>query len=415
MSFFVDSTCAPSATEIEEAQLALQRDGEDLLHIESAIASLLAEVEVQLEKQRTLQSRILISKARISPMRFLPTKILQRIFKACLPDDTVTYVKPSLQSAPLLLCQICRRWREVAEATSELWSSIAISNVYFDQDSYPAMVTRWLAASHNRPLAVHLSHFKPRRYSVSAVFRPHSALIHDLSIHSECIHIKSFMDDVSPALKRLFLSVLSARPSVPPDLRLSHSSATTGVTHLMLLGQHSLLVILPTTFPQMTHLALCQVEEINLGKILIDFPGLVELKIGLVPRGDRTIRLLPPASPAPPIMHHALQILRIDLTRSVVWSGTMLHLASIFDSLSLPSLRELDFTLSPDDPQASVKVWLPDSVKALFGRSSCSAKQLLYLNFKPPSHMDVLFEQLKSVGIALRVDNGPLPPFLSWY
>jgi hypothetical protein len=113
-------------------------------------------------------------------------------------------------------------------------------------------------------------------------------------------------------------------------------------------------------------------------------------------------------------MHRALETLRIDLSRIVVRSGTTLHLASIFDSLSLPSLRELAFSLSQrDDP--SVEVWLPDSVKALFGRSSCSAKQLLYRNFKPPLHMDVLCEQLKSVAVALRVDNGTLHPFSSWY
>ncbi|KAJ8585943.1 hypothetical protein M405DRAFT_719405, partial [Rhizopogon salebrosus TDB-379] len=83
------------------------------------ISSLQADIEVQQEKRRAVQSRIFISTAHISPMRFLPTDILQRIFKACLPDHR--YVTPDIQSSPLLLLQICRRWRDVAETTSELW------------------------------------------------------------------------------------------------------------------------------------------------------------------------------------------------------------------------------------------------------------------------------------------------------
>ncbi|OAX34720.1 hypothetical protein K503DRAFT_803359 [Rhizopogon vinicolor AM-OR11-026] len=63
-----------------EAQLALRRDGEELLRIESTIDSLQAEIEIQ-------QERLSIG---------------------------IHY-------------QICRCWREVAEATSELWSSITSS------------------------------------------------------------------------------------------------------------------------------------------------------------------------------------------------------------------------------------------------------------------------------------------------
>ncbi|OAX34723.1 hypothetical protein K503DRAFT_698218, partial [Rhizopogon vinicolor AM-OR11-026] len=126
MSSVVDSTCIPSVVEIKEAQLALQRDGQELEHVESMINGLYAEIEaihkrVSLlqEKRHAVQSRIFTSRARISSMRFLPTEILQRIFKACLPAGR--YVTPDIRFAPLLLCQICRRWREVAEATSELW------------------------------------------------------------------------------------------------------------------------------------------------------------------------------------------------------------------------------------------------------------------------------------------------------
>ncbi|OAX34722.1 hypothetical protein K503DRAFT_424281 [Rhizopogon vinicolor AM-OR11-026] len=104
-----------------EAQLAWRRDGEELLRI-SPLGSLQAEIGIQQEKRRAVpQPRIFLNRAHISPVRSLPIEILQRIFTVCLPNER--RVKPDIQSASLLLCQICWRWREVAEATSEPWSS----------------------------------------------------------------------------------------------------------------------------------------------------------------------------------------------------------------------------------------------------------------------------------------------------
>ncbi|KAG2342534.1 hypothetical protein BDR05DRAFT_886105, partial [Suillus weaverae] len=117
---------SPLGVEINEARIALQRDGEELLNIDSVVDSLQAEIEaihmrmaIQQEKRRAVEARILENRARISPVRFLPTEILQQIFKSCLPNDR--YVVPHILSAPLLLCQICRRWRDIALATPELW------------------------------------------------------------------------------------------------------------------------------------------------------------------------------------------------------------------------------------------------------------------------------------------------------
>ncbi|KAJ8589332.1 hypothetical protein M405DRAFT_738734, partial [Rhizopogon salebrosus TDB-379] len=104
---------------IQAAQFALQRDREKLRRTKSIINSLRAEIEAQQEMQRTLESRIFANKVRISPASYLPTEILEHIFKACLRNRE--YVEPDIRSAPLVLCQICRRWKDVAEATTELW------------------------------------------------------------------------------------------------------------------------------------------------------------------------------------------------------------------------------------------------------------------------------------------------------
>ncbi|KAJ7719145.1 hypothetical protein B0H16DRAFT_1255598, partial [Mycena metata] len=49
----------------------------------------------------------------------IPVEIISQIFLECLPADG--RVRPSPHRAPLLLAQICRRWREIALGTGQLW------------------------------------------------------------------------------------------------------------------------------------------------------------------------------------------------------------------------------------------------------------------------------------------------------
>ncbi|KAF8205656.1 hypothetical protein K438DRAFT_517563 [Mycena galopus ATCC 62051] len=53
----------------------------------------------------------------------LPLEILSEIFAYCVPDEFIT---PNLTTAPLVLCGLCRQWREVAISTPELWSSLFV-------------------------------------------------------------------------------------------------------------------------------------------------------------------------------------------------------------------------------------------------------------------------------------------------
>jgi hypothetical protein len=383
----------------------LQRDREKLQRTKSIINSLRAEIEVQQEMQRTLESRIFANKVRISPASHLPTEILQHIFKACLRRRE--YVEPDIRSAPLLLCQICRRWKDVAEATPELWSSIKLNDRCIDNDSFTAMVTRWLAASRNRSLAINLLCSASSHEPPSAVFRllvSYSAHIRDLAIQANYLYIHAFIACVHPVLRSLLLDVMHTPmllpvPVSPPPL--PRSIRTSCVTCVRLRKRHALSLILPAVLPRTIHLAVSQMEEITFTKILNDFPALVELEIELSHR-NVALQLSPPTVP---IVHNALETLYIYLTPDAAELGNVAHLASIFDSLSLPSLRRLSFYASHPRRQVSVERWLPDSVKALFGRSSCPTKQLLYYGFQPPQDMNGLCEQLRSVTIDLRIDN----------
>ncbi|KAJ7208316.1 hypothetical protein GGX14DRAFT_454361 [Mycena pura] len=60
----------------------------------------------------------------VYPVLTLPNEITSRIFVHCLPDHG--RVRPSPRCVPLLVAQVCRRWRDIALATCKLWSSIDV-------------------------------------------------------------------------------------------------------------------------------------------------------------------------------------------------------------------------------------------------------------------------------------------------
>ncbi|KAJ7728194.1 hypothetical protein B0H16DRAFT_1589209 [Mycena metata] len=57
-----------------------------------------------------------------TPALTIPPEITAHIFIKCLPTDGLA--SPSPSTAPLVLAQICRDWRNIALHTPELWSSI---------------------------------------------------------------------------------------------------------------------------------------------------------------------------------------------------------------------------------------------------------------------------------------------------
>ncbi|KAJ7766702.1 hypothetical protein B0H16DRAFT_370612 [Mycena metata] len=81
----------------------------------------------------------------------LPPEILSEIFVHCLPE----WPGPDLEEAPLLLCRVCRRFREVAVSTPRLWSSLWID---FDNYDHPCwnIPSLWLSRARSLPLSLWL-------------------------------------------------------------------------------------------------------------------------------------------------------------------------------------------------------------------------------------------------------------------
>jgi hypothetical protein len=102
----------------------------------------------------------------------LPDELIIEIFMLCLPDYTNYWQSPRMlqayqaQDAPLLLCRVCRSWRQLAITTCSLWSTIIYKGS--DRDSQLHLLHLWLSRSGSVPIVVHirLSNARRRVYDV---------------------------------------------------------------------------------------------------------------------------------------------------------------------------------------------------------------------------------------------------------
>ncbi|KAL0946411.1 hypothetical protein HGRIS_012636 [Hohenbuehelia grisea] len=87
-----------------------------------------------------------------SGINSLPAEVLSQIFIHCSENiDTL----PSPTSGPLLVAQVCKRWRQVAITTPLLWSSLSVLMSDFVCLPHISLVKTWITRSASSPL--HLS------------------------------------------------------------------------------------------------------------------------------------------------------------------------------------------------------------------------------------------------------------------
>ncbi|KAJ7243748.1 hypothetical protein C8J57DRAFT_1556377, partial [Mycena rebaudengoi] len=90
-----------------------------------------------------------------SPVLSLPPELICEIFLHCyLPPS----VLPTAKDAPLLLTQVCRRWRTIALSTPLLWSTVTVALLLSSTPTAGAqnMLEMWLERGANCPLSVSL-------------------------------------------------------------------------------------------------------------------------------------------------------------------------------------------------------------------------------------------------------------------
>ncbi|KAJ7171987.1 hypothetical protein C8R46DRAFT_991904 [Mycena filopes] len=104
-----------------------------------------------------LTQRILVKKdgrlrfAAMTPPSPLPPELVAEIFLHCIEFEPVT---PDVDTAPLVLTRVCRRWRAIALSTPELWSYLVVP-IHLSEDDI-AMYQMWLSRACRTPLSLRL-------------------------------------------------------------------------------------------------------------------------------------------------------------------------------------------------------------------------------------------------------------------
>ncbi|KAJ7464695.1 hypothetical protein B0H11DRAFT_2050770 [Mycena galericulata] len=167
----------PPDAEIQQIQTWLIEPVREMTRLDEEIVRLVA-------KRDALKETIDAHQALTSPVRRLPKDIMQVIFISCLPTKHNALL--SADHAPLLLCRVCRSWRDLAISLPVLWSTLHIpfglshelrDGVVAEMPArlVPGLrdaVTRWLERSGSRPLEISVKSF-PDVQAASAQFLEH--------------------------------------------------------------------------------------------------------------------------------------------------------------------------------------------------------------------------------------------------
>ncbi|KAJ6524734.1 hypothetical protein DFH09DRAFT_1286319 [Mycena vulgaris] len=105
------------------------------------------------QKRDALTDSIAAHLAMVSPARRLPEDIVRDVFVACLPAHRNPFILSN--ESPLLLCQICSGWRELALSTPRLWAAVHVVVPNERKVQVLAeMLTQWLNRSGILPLSI---------------------------------------------------------------------------------------------------------------------------------------------------------------------------------------------------------------------------------------------------------------------
>lgn len=354
----VDSMFPPHPAEYISAHHALTQDcatlqliDEDIEECRMRIARAHAQMRLLERRRNTVQHRVSIHRARLSPLRTVPDQVLQEIFQHCLPDTP--YIVPNTRYAPLVLTHVCRRWRAVAHGTSELWSSIALQDRgVWNYELEVEMMKRWLDRSYTRPIRMSITcppctdfglHGNASCSDVFHLAIAHSSHIRDLCLNVNKTYLHHFINHASlPALRSIVISLHSVQrideplePTTPAFISAPH------LRHVTFKGNGTLNNPIPRTlFPQITHLSFDCNLTLDLALLFQDFPNLQHLTLSLSLSRDALRVRLPPQSDhrilAPSLLHF-----EVCLDRDMVDFGDPTTLETLLDQLELPALQAL--------------------------------------------------------------------------
>jgi hypothetical protein len=284
----------------------------------------------------------------------LPTEILAQIFLYCLPEDTFLTPTPAL--APVLLTQICRRWREIAIGLPSLWCMVQLVG---DDDWYRRafFYDMWLKRSRGCPLSLTLQCF-------ADLSEPQSLLQEYIpqisSLQLEFFNCDGpFMMDDFHALKELTIIQYGFDPNRDIDRSLSKLPVNLRKLNMpdMMFNRRHLDLFTNSAWARLTHL------EVNVHG-LDAFPHILRLCPDL--SSITMSGIFSPIETPEPINHTNLQSLR--MCGDAFWTSNG-HFG-LFEVITLPNLRVIE--------ARQIGTWPHEEFKEFLTRSKCPLESLTF-------------------------------------
>ncbi|KAJ7088838.1 hypothetical protein B0H15DRAFT_287330 [Mycena belliarum] len=304
------------------------------------------------------------------PVLTLPPEVVSEIFVNFLPSYPER-PPPSGMFSPILLCQVCRHWRDIALSTPPLWRAIDLDLQPTKSMHWMLHVLRtWLLRSGDCPLAISLrypAHFhEPRAPDLHLseflyALLPHIKRLEHLELIMPFEHLHAIQGDIEMPLLRH----LTFGPSdLPPDADEPEYAVLTLFANAPQLAH----VVLADCFvparlflpwAQLTHLEGCCLYEQECMAILCAADCLVECTLTVCGLPD--YRLPIPAAPPQPHLRR--------LTLLCTQSSDANHTA-VLDRVTLPALRTLQIA------ETGSGAALLRSLEAFIERSGCVLESL---------------------------------------
>ncbi|KAJ7845753.1 hypothetical protein B0H13DRAFT_2363461 [Mycena leptocephala] len=175
--------------------------------------NLLAEIEAQIRNLELSLAELpaektLVQERSTYPVLTLPNEIVSEIFIHFLPLRPLCPPLTGLLS-PTTLTQICRQWREVAQATPELWRAIPFADNRIPLEEQLHICDIWLSRSRGYPLSIRINHDQPldgldSLQKILSALVPHQARWEDFTLH---ISVSNFPNLGAPMPLLRFLDV----------------------------------------------------------------------------------------------------------------------------------------------------------------------------------------------------------------
>ncbi|KAG2031501.1 hypothetical protein BDR03DRAFT_972476 [Suillus americanus] len=283
----------------------------------------------------------------------LPTEVLCHIFIYTLPEIACTLLQ--LNSPPILLTRVCRRWREVSVDMPSLWCKLSMRSYWKDLQRRRRLFCydygSWLKRTRGYPLSLEVSMcLEQESITLRTLLQPY---IYQISSFKVTLYRPVALDTLLnnlPALQELRIDTISipcigdlkyyTLQYMSPIISRLSTLRTLKLEGIRCVASDHLLLFNPV-WAHLSNLTIDRCQQHIVKCLLIQSPNLSSLRILEVFECDFHIE---------PLTHTAIQSLSIT-SRS---SGESESVASVLNALTLPNLRL---------PDVGGKFWTGEELK----------------------------------------------------